>query len=199
MRTRNLVMAVMLSFVPAALVAQDGPATAEARIEAALAAAVEAGIPTSLLDSKIAEGKARGVAMERVAAAVEARLRGLTRAQEALMQASLESTTEGELSVASDALEAGVSETALVAISETAPQERRAVAIAVLADLVRLGHAPERAQAQVEAALARGPDALANLRADANARLQTRGAAGTAVQAEAGAQIQLGGDRRPRN
>ena len=43
------------------------------RINTALARARQVGIPVALLESKIAEGKAKGVSMERIAAAVERR------------------------------------------------------------------------------------------------------------------------------
>jgi hypothetical protein len=138
--------------------------------------------------------------MERIAAAVEKRLEALTKAREAMIQARLENTTEGELSVAADAVQGGVSQTALATISQSAPQDRRAVAIAVLTDLVVLGHASERAVAQVQSALARGPEALANLRAESAAGVQANGGlgagpgiggAGVQVGADAGARVDL--------
>jgi hypothetical protein len=195
MRSRNLYIAAVLVLAPVALSAQDslGSAgtSANARVEAALEGAVSAGIPVALLERKVAEGKAKGVPMERIATAVETRLAVLTRARDAMVNAGLASTTEGELSVAADAVQAGVSQAALVTISQTTPQERRTVAIAVLADLVTLGHASERAMTQVQAALARGPEALANLRAESAGRLQT-GGAGVQVGAGAGARVELG-------
>jgi hypothetical protein len=200
MRSKTLWIATMLVLAPLGLQAQQGAASAEARIEAAMQAAVGAGVPVSLLEQKIAEGKAKGVPMARIAAAVEARQQALVQARDALQQAHLESTTTGELSVAADAVEAGVSQTALIAISETAPQERRAVAIAVLTELVNLGHASEQALIQVQAAVQRGPEALANLRAETATRLQTQGVTGAGVQVDAGAgaRVELG-TRRPQN
>lgn len=197
MRGKTLFIAAALALAPGALEAQQ-PA-AEARLDAALQTAVEAGIPVSLLERKVAEGRAKGVPMDRIAAAVETRLEALMQARDALAQAQLESTTVGELSVAADAVQAGVSETALITISETAPQDRRAVAIAVLADLVALGHASDRAVAQVQGALERGPEALANLRAESGAQIQARGAAGAGVQIDAGAgvRVELGTRRGP--
>jgi hypothetical protein len=200
MRSKTLWIATMLVLAPLGLQAQQGAASAEARIEAAMQAAVEAGVPVSLLEQKIAEGKAKGVPMARIAAAVEARQQTLVQARYALEQARLESTTTGELSVAADAVEAGVSQTALIAISETTPQERRAVAIAVLTDLVNLGQASEQALIQVQAAVQRGPEALVNLRAETATRLQTQGVTGAGVQVDAGAgaRVELG-TRRPQN
>jgi hypothetical protein len=198
MRSRILYLAAVLALTPAALSAQDSTAAlgagADARVDAALETALDAGIPVALLERKVAEGKAKGIPMARIATAVETRLAALTKAREAMVNAGLASTTEGELSVAADAVQAGVSQTALATISETTPQERRTVAIAVLADLVTLGHASDRAVAQVQAALARGPEALANLRAESAAGLQAGGANGAGVQvgAGAGARVELG-------
>lgn len=210
MRFTTLSLAAAIVLIPAGLSAQDetsgesGRTTASARIETALATAMETGIPVTLLQGKVDEGKAKGVDMTRIAAAVEARLAALTRAQDAMANAGVVGTTEGELSVAADALQAGVSEAALATVSTTAPQERRAVAIAVLSELVAAGHVPEQALAQVQAALARGPEALANLRAGvgAGAAAEAAGAAGAAgAGVNAGADVPLnpGGNRNPRN
>lgn len=200
MRTKTLYLAAVLALAPATLAAQDSTATtrsggADARVEAALAAAVSAGIPVSLLERKVAEGKAKGVPMDRIAGAVETRLDALVKARDAMTTAHLASTTEGELSVAADAVQGGVSQTALATISGSAPQDRRAVAIAVLADLVTLGRTSEAAVTEVQAALARGPEALANLRAESAAGLQAGdGAGGAGVQVGAGAttRVELG-------
>lgn len=200
MRNRILPLAALLVLAPAVVTAQDttstGTTTADAQVEATLETALNAGIPVSLLERKVAEGKAKGVPMERIAAAVAARLEALTSARDAIQQAGLTSTTEGELSVAADAVQAGVSQTALTAISASAPQDRRSVAIAVLADLVAQGRGSSQAQAAVEAALARGPEALANLRAGSGAAVQAGGAGATVdAQGAAGATIQLGSPR----
>jgi hypothetical protein len=209
MRTTTLCLAAALICAPAALLAQDSTAStgsaggADARINAALESAVQAGIPVSLLERKVAEGQAKGVPMARIAAAVEHRLDALTQAHDALLEAGLRSTTEGELSVAADAVQAGVSQSALVAISQRAPEDSRAVAIAVLTDLVALGHASDQALVRVEGALERGPEALANLSAESAGRAQGdasvgasvaggAGGAGAQVGGGAGAQIDLG-------
>jgi hypothetical protein len=210
MRSKTLCLAAALILAPSALLAQDsttaaGPAAgADARIDAALSTALEAGIPVSLLEGKIAEGKAKGVPMDRIAAAVQHRLDGLTKAKDALEKAGLESTTEGELSVAADAVQGGVSQSALAAISQRSTDGSRAVAIAVLTDLVAQGHAPDQALLQVEGALARGPEALANLSAESAGAGRGQaaaganvagGAGGAAVQAGAGARVELGTPR----
>jgi len=208
MRCNMLSLAAVLALAPVALSAQDSTAAtgtgAAARVEAALETAVEAGIPVSLLERKVAEGKAKGVPMERIAGAVEKRLDALMTAREAMTKAGLESTTEGELAVAADAVQGGVSQTALATISQSAPQDRRTVAIAVLTDLVALGHASDRALTQVQTALTRGPEALANLRAESTAQVQANGAVGAGagpgevgVQAGTGvgARVELGSPR----
>ena len=198
MRTTTLYLTALLAAAPAVLSAQDS--TSSARVNATLDAALEAGIPVSLLERKVAEGRAKGVPMDRIAIAVEKRLEALTAARGALVDAGLASTTEGELSVAADAVQAGVSATALATIGSTAPQERRAVAIAVLAELVAAGQASSQALARVQEALTNGPEALANLRAGAGAAGGAGagvgvGQGGVQVDAAGGASVDLGGRR----
>ncbi len=174
MRTATLLM-VTLALAPVGLAAQAEGQGADARVQAVMDAAAKADIPLSLLQSKIDEGRAKGVSMDRIATALEARLKGLTRAQEVLSTGGVEDASEGDLAVTADALEAGVSEAALLQIQSTAPGERRMVATAVLSALVQLGHVPEEALTRVQAALQRGPDALANLRAETAHELNARG------------------------
>jgi hypothetical protein len=210
MRSKTLFLTAALVLGPAALTAQDSTASrgsnAGGRVEAALQAAANARIPVSLLERKIAEGKAKGVPMERIAGAVEKRLDALVQARDAMTKAGLESTTEGELSVAADAVQAGVSQTALATISQRASEETRTIAIAVLADLVTLGHASEQAATRVEGALSRGPEALANLSAESAGQVQAEGGigagagagsggAGVQIGAGAGARVELGAPR----
>jgi hypothetical protein len=175
-------------FVPAVVQAQSATAesqsqaqarTPQARIDAAMQTSAQAGIPTALLESKVAEGKAKGVSQERIAAAVEARLQGLMRASAALEKAGVDVASQSVLAVSANALEAGVSENALVKISRGAPEERRAVAVATLTGLVQLGHASEVALARVSAALGSNA-ALANLQADVAAQLQANAGRGNA-------------------
>ena len=193
MRTIHLCVAAVLAVLPATLTAQDS--TGSARLDASLATALEAGIPVSLLERKIAEGVAKGVAMSRIEAAVAARLEALTRARDAMIDGGITSTTEGELSVAADAIQAGVSATALATISRTAPEERRAVAIAVLSELVAEGRASEQAVVQVQQALQAGPEALANLGGGAGATVQGSATPGVQVDAAGSARVTLGGQR----
>jgi hypothetical protein len=183
MRFGTLMVLTALALSPAVVQAQSSNASAQGtasakspgeRIDVALETAAAAKIPIALIRSKIEEGQAKRVPQERIATAVEARVGALVRAQHAMNEAKLESRSDGELAVAADALQAGVSEKALVKVYGDAPQERRTVAIAVLTDLVRLGHASERALARVSAAT-RSNAGLANLQAEVAAQLRKGG------------------------
>jgi hypothetical protein len=134
------------------------------RINAAYARARGAGIPVALLESKLAEGKAKGVPLERIAAAIERRGVALERASQALRG---EADAAASLSVGADAIESGVNEAMLNAVAENAPGDRRNVAIAALTQLVQQGHVPAAALERVRDALRRGPEALANLPSEA--------------------------------
>ena len=142
---------------PALATAQE----AQQRIDDVLRRAAQAEVPVTLLQSKVAEGRAKGVPLERIASAVEQRFEVLSRARTSFGQRT--GLTPPELGLAADGLQAGVSEQALGAISESAPHARRAVAIATLTRLVQLGVASETALQQVTEALAQGDDALINL------------------------------------
>jgi hypothetical protein len=138
----------------------------EARIEAARQRAAAAGLPVSLLDRKVAEGRAKGIPADRIAVAVDRRLDALSRAARAMAGAPV---SADDLSVGADALEAGVEPGALGRLAAAAPADRRAVAIAVLTQLVSDGESSERALARVSAALRRGPEALRRLPGEAAA------------------------------
>lgn len=163
MKTPRLFPTLLLIgvLVPASIAGQE----AEERIRSALDRATEAGIPTSLLESKVAEGEAKGIPTDRIAAAVEHRLSGLTRAQEAL--ADVPDTDVDDLAVSADALESGVSEAVLNELATATPPDRRSVAIAALTYLVNAQMAPADALTTVREALERGPAALQNLPARA--------------------------------
>lgn len=156
------ILVLLLAFATPTAVAGQTP---EERVQNALDQAREAGIPTSLLESKVAEGRAKGVPMARIADAVQRRLEGLDRAQEAL--AGVPDVDADDLDVSADALESGVSAAVLTELAETAPEGRRAAAIAALGYLVEAEIAPEQALQRVREALARGPQALENLPAQA--------------------------------
>lgn len=187
MRSTKLILSLVLALVPVGLTAQQ--AAPHARIETALGAAASAGIPVSLLESKINEGRAKGVAEARIAAAVEARLDALIRAHGALERGRARGVSAGELSLAADALQAGVSEAALVDVMTRAPAQRRAVATAVLTELVELGVASDVALARVHAAIGQGGEALVNLPAQATGRARGHGRGG--VRGEIGRPVEV--------
>jgi hypothetical protein len=135
------------------------------RVNTALARARQVGIPVTLLEAKIAEGKAKGKSLDVIAAAVERRETSLEHASQVMKGQA--GNGEAELSVAADALDSGVSDAVLRAIADSAPRDRRAVAIVALTQLVQLGHVPEKALDRVKDALKRGPEALLNLPAEA--------------------------------
>jgi hypothetical protein len=157
-------VALALATADAAIAQVQPP---QERINTALARARQVGIPVALLESKIAEGKAKGVSLERIAAAIERRQAALERANQALRG---EPDAVSSLGVGADAIESGVSEPVLRAAAENAPRDRRNVAIAVLTELVKQGHAPEAALGRVREAVKRGPDALSNLPAETGGR-----------------------------
>ncbi|HSM36392.1 MAG TPA: hypothetical protein VK837_08365 [Longimicrobiales bacterium] len=140
----------------------------DARIEAALSQAAEAGVPVGLLESKIAEGRAKGVPMARIAAAVEQRLAALQQALSLMEpEATEEGVSDGDLSLGADALLAGVDGPAIATVAQSAPRERLGVAVAVLTELVQMGASSQTALNQVLAALERGPAELVGLPAQA--------------------------------
>jgi hypothetical protein len=171
-------------------------AEAGARAHAAIEHAAAAGVPRELLVRKIAEGRAKGVADARIAAAVEQRAAVLTRVKTALdagAQAEAaarsdsrgrpargtraELVSEAELTAAADACEKGVDLESLVRLYAGAGQDR-SLAVSVLAELVAGGRAPQQALASVHMALAQGNGALLQL--------------GTGVSAAAGAALTAG-------
>lgn len=158
MKTRTFAILTVLALAPAAAWGQ----TPEERIQATLAHAEEVGIPQALLESKLAEGRAKGVPMDRLAQAVEQRLEGLTRARE-VMARGAEDLDAAQISLGADALGAGVSEAVLEEVSAMAPGEARAVAVAALTHLWTEGMVPEQALDAIENALARGPGGFAGI------------------------------------
>ena len=150
---------VLLSCLAAVAVAQ----TPEARIGIAMARAQEVGIPISLLESKRAEGNAKGIPIDRIATAVETRLQHLERARVA-MSRGITDLDAALLSVGADAIATGVSESVLTEIASVAGKDRRAVAVAALTYLVsREGLGSNVALTRVKAALQKGPNGLTDL------------------------------------
>ncbi|HEX6308653.1 MAG TPA: hypothetical protein VFZ69_10725 [Longimicrobiales bacterium] len=179
--TAKMLLAAALLALPVGAMAQ----TPQERLDAVRARALAAGIPLSLIEAKIAEGRAKGVSPDRLAAAIERREATLEKAWSAMGRS--EDVQPAELSVAGDAIGAGVSEAVLAKLAEVSAGDRRAVAIAALTQLVAAGHASQEALDRVTEALARGGDALANLPAQAAEAAARRGPpAGVGRPAEAG-------------
>ncbi|HEX8393836.1 MAG TPA: hypothetical protein VF665_15955 [Longimicrobium sp.] len=170
MNTLRIYAVLMLALAGAPPAAQAQ--TPEQRIEAARRSAATSGIPVQLLESKVAEGRAKGVPMDRIAAAVEHRLSALNRAREVMAGTAV---TPADLSVGADALDAGVEAEALRQVTAAAPADRRAMAIAVLTELVSNGESSARALARVSAALRGGPEALRRLPGEAASENSRRG------------------------
>jgi hypothetical protein len=172
MKNSGLVLLLLMIAIPAAEAAgqQVGP---QQRIDAAFGRSAAAGIPVELLQSKVAEGRAKGVPLERIAMAVERREAGLVRARDAMRGA--DALSPADLAVGADALERGVSPAVLQSLAQSAPGEKRAVAIAALTELVAAGNTPEHALQRVQAALRQGPEALSNLPARAAEARERRG------------------------
>ena len=177
MRRTTIITALAALALPVAAAAQQQGASTDAgaRIEASMQAAARAEIPTALLESKVKEGRAKGISEARIASALEARLDALVRARNALAGAGVEGIAEGDLAVAADAIQVGVQESALVEVATSAPPERRAVATAVLASLVQLGATSDQALTRVEGALGAGARALTDLHAEVAAQLRAGG------------------------
>jgi hypothetical protein len=165
MMKRLILTAVLLLSPLSWAAAQGDPAQ---RIVAARQRAAQVGIPVSLLDSKVAEGRAKNIPEARIATAVERRLASLERARAAMSAgAHAPAITPADLNVGADALDAGVDPGVLGRLAQAAAPDRRAVAIAVLAELVQQGVSSEQALARVTAALASGPEALRQLPGEA--------------------------------
>jgi hypothetical protein len=174
MMKRLILTAVLLLSPLSWAAAQGDPAQ---RIVAARQRAMQVGIPVSLLDAKVAEGHAKNIPDARIATAVERRLASLERARAAMSAGAI---TPADLNVGADALDAGVDPAVLGRLAQAAAPDRRAVAIAVLAELVQQGVPSEQALARVTAALADGPEALRQLPGEArpNGNANGRGNAG---------------------
>jgi hypothetical protein len=180
-------------------------AAAEARARAAIEHAASVGVPQELLERKIAEGRAKGVAEARIAAAVERRAEAMARVMTALNRnqdaASGEASARGQASAsaavlmaATDAHELGVDLDGVAAVHAGAGNDR-AVALSVLADLVADGRTPEHALVTVQAALARGGNALVNLGASVPAGRGAAAAASIGIGADGSVQTGRPGAR----
>jgi len=180
MKPIGLVLALVLCTLVSHPLAAQRTASPEERIEAAREQVVQRGIPAALLETRIAEGRAKGVPVERIAVAVERRAAGLIQANEALARRGVR-TTQAELSAGADAAEAGVDGASLRAVIQVARAEDGAVALAVLGELARQGVPVGEARGRVTDALRRGGGrALTNLPGEAAAERRGGPPAGNA-------------------
>ncbi|CAN5701667.1 hypothetical protein BH23GEM6_BH23GEM6_18880 [soil metagenome] len=178
MKSIVLLFAASLCTFAANPLAAQRAATPEERIAAARERVAQSGIPVALLETRVAEGRAKGVAVERIALAVERRAAGLVQANEALVRRGVR-TTHAELSAGADAVEAGVDGASLRAVIQAARAEDGAVALAVLGELARQGLPVAEARGRVTEALRRGGGAaLTNLPQQAAAERGGRPPAG---------------------
>lgn len=170
MMNRALVCAVLTA------VAMAGPMTGplagqqdpEQRIRATLQQARSDGLPVQLLESKVAEGRAKNVPVDRIAMVVEQRAAALARARQVLMGVlEPDGLAPEDVAVAADAIQAGVGDAAVAQIASASDGHRRTVALAALGQLVAEGIVPEEALRRVQGAMRRGNDALMNVGAGA--------------------------------
>lgn len=170
MMIRILLISLFTAASAAGVAAQADPGD---RIRNALDRARQAGLPVELLESKVVEGRAKNIPLDRIAVAVERREAALTRARDVLVRTLEENEVAPEdVAVGADAIQAGVADAVLARVAARAEGGRRTVAIAALTQLVTAGVVPEEALGRVEAALARGNEALMNLPAAAGAAQQ---------------------------
>ena len=185
---RSLAIAATCLALSGGIAGAQTPADPATRIAAAKQQATSAGVPASLLDSKVAEGRAKGVSLDRIAGAIERRLASLLRARSVMEAGPAVRLMPDDLKVGADALEAGVDETVLSSLAQTVPADRRAVAVAVLTQLVQQGEGSAEALKRVKLALEQGPASLRTLPAQAAAEAKQRPAhaAGPPAHAKGG-------------
>lgn len=176
---RNILMILaLIAVLPFPAAAQRSPAE---RLSAARASAAQAGIPLELIDTRIAEGRAKGISEIRIAEAIEKRGRGLVQARQTMIAAGIVPSA-ADLASGADALEAGVDVEALRAVVQAARVQERPVALAVLGELVRQGMPVQQARDRVRSALQRREDNLGDLpRRTAAERAAARGQNGAAA------------------
>ncbi len=178
--TRILTAACALAVLAAPLAAQNP----EQRIQHAMDRVQAQGMPAELLQDKLAEGLAKNVPMDRIAAVIETRALHMAQAQVALQRAQQGPPSAADLAVGADAIGAGVSEAVLAEIASEAGPERRTVALAALAYLAGPdGGLPEAARVDhalemVMEALDRGGPGLGDLQQIAQRAREQQGIGG---------------------
>jgi len=158
MMRRFLISMAILVAAPLQAVGQ----TPAQRIEAVRARMGQLRIPVELIDAKVAEGRAKGVPIDRIAAAVERRGAGLATAQTALSRPG-RPADRAELSAGADAVDAGIDASSMRAAVQAASPGHGAIALAVLTQLHLQGMPVDRALEMVRRAAAQGDQAVADL------------------------------------
>jgi hypothetical protein len=141
------------------------------QVEALLTVAGRRGLPLEPLVQKALEGSSKRAPGPRIVSAVEAMLRDLTRAQQALGPGA----RADELVAAAAALRAGATLEMVGQIRRSGPESGIAVPLAVFADLVAGGMTVNAAWRSVEELAQRGGDEEEFL--DLRERLRPRGSA----------------------
>ena len=163
---RRLTLSMALLLLAPLHAAAQTPAQ---RIEAVRARMAQLRVPVELIDTKVAEGRAKAVPMDRIAAAVERRGAGLATAQAALARPG-RPAERAELSAGADAVDAGIDAGSIRAAVQAAPAGHGAIALAVLTQLHLQGMPVDRALEMVRRAAARGDQAVADLAQPGNGR-----------------------------
>jgi hypothetical protein len=175
MKRDSLAVLAALLLVPGALAGQD-PGR---RIEAAESRAAAAGVPVSLLESRVAEGRAKGIPLDRIAAVVERRAGSLVAARRAMDDVAPR-IRPADLDAGADAVEAGIDAGTLRRVIQASGEGDRSVAIAVLTYLHRERGVPvAEALNEVTTALKKGPRALRDLPNQSGARGHGKGPGGS--------------------
>src|SRR5579885_1772918 len=148
-----------------ALQAQQGDTGLDARVPAAAAAAVREvaaqaaarGLPAEPLVQKAIEGGAKGVAPDRIVAAVRALAERLARARDAVREAGLERPAPDVVEGGAEALGAGLTPRQVRdLVRASRPPYAPALTLRVAATLAALGVPPRQALALLEGAIAAG-------------------------------------------
>lgn len=168
----------------------------DARIQSAMAEARAEGLATALLESRVREGRAKGVSGANIAAAVEQRLSAMLEARQALRGEGLEAT--GELvQLGTIAIESGARARQVAEVAAAFSGRARAQALTRLADLAGSGRLAADATAAVRGAMRAplGVDGEVSGAAQGSmdgAGARANGAAGAGLDAAAGGRTVTG-------
>jgi len=165
---------------PASLDAQaDADTEARLRVDRAMQRARAEGLGTTALEARVREGRAKGIAAARIAAAVEKRLDAMLDVRSTL-RARGDAATESAIGLGAIAVESGASASQVADVTAAFSGQARARALTVLGELAAQGRLGSTvALDAVRAALDPGADA------EAGAALPAAVGAGAAASVEA--------------